>query len=141
VHQTPKDALLSGSKILDPVMSRHGFAFHLEGEGKGSGGDFARGRYRRLDRALELHYRWDLGLVTYHIGDAELDHEAYMRCLGVWGENRYPGFPKIPLESFGDLAHDLKAYCYDFLSGDGREFLTFAAELRRDPSKFKGIPL
>lgn len=137
---TPKDALLLGTAVLDPVMSEHGFAFQIENEGRGSGGCFARGSYLRRERRLEVHYRYALGLVAYRIGDAILDHESYMRSLGVWGRNQYPGFPKDPLDSFRQLAYDIKAYGSDFLCGSGEEFGRFAEDLRRNPVKFKGLP-
>lgn len=117
-----------------------GFQFVLETSGKGSGGEFASGSYRRDDRRLELHFRYSLGLVTYHIGDDSLGHEEYMRFLGVFRNNRYPDFPKDPLDSFENLASDLKSYCSDFLSGAGDQFGQFTAELRRNPNKFVGVP-
>jgi len=73
-------------------LKPYGFQFVFEKTGSSSGGRFAFGRYVRGDRSLELHFRFTLGLVTYQIGDASLDHESYMRALGVYGQNAYPDF-------------------------------------------------
>src|SRR5437868_689109 len=96
---TPINALLEGCKILDAVMKPHGFNFVGGLTGKGSGGYFASGEYVRGDRRLELHFRYSLGLVTYHIGELSLTHDEYMRALlGKDGGNKYPGFSDDPLD-------------------------------------------
>ena len=135
----PKRHLLEGVEILNGVLSSHGFVFQLGACDKGSGGWFASGSYRRGERELELHFRGSLGLVTYHIGDDSLDHETYMRFVGAYGQNQYPGFPKEPIESFMHLASDISNYCTDFVSGDGSQFRAWAQEIRQNPMKFKGI--
>jgi hypothetical protein len=114
---TPKEILLVGVAILEPVLSSHGFRFEFRDEGKGAGGFFAWGEFVRCDRRLELHYRLSLGLVTYHASGKKVCHEAYMRELGRWGNNCYPGFSSDYLKGFHDLAQDLQ-YTDDFLSGD-----------------------
>jgi hypothetical protein len=114
---TPKEILLAGSVILEPVLSPHGFRFEFRDAGKGAEGFFAWGEFVHCDRRLELHYRFSLGLVTYHAMGKKVSHEAYMRELGRWGNNRYPGFSFGYLEDFHDLAHDLR-YSEDFLTGD-----------------------
>ena len=139
VAPDPEAALKAGIQALDPVLKRHGFQFRFEKSGLGSGGSFAWGRYLRNDRSLELHFRFTLGLVTYHIGDASLDHEAYMRALGVYGLNAYPDFPNNPLESFDSLGRDLTRYCSDFLSGDGLQFRRFAADERTQHRTSSGL--
>jgi hypothetical protein len=108
--------------------------------GKGRGGNFSFGRYVRQDRFLELHYRYTLGLVTYHIGNDSLDHETYMRFLGVYGNNSYPDFPQNPIDSFHNLAKDLERHCIDFLRGDGGQFRKFAAEWKSDPKNLRDCP-
>ncbi|HEV8383673.1 MAG TPA: hypothetical protein VGQ11_02295 [Candidatus Acidoferrales bacterium] len=117
------DALRNGCEILNAVLQPQGYVF-VEGlSGIGSGGKFASGEYVRNDRRLELHFRFSLGLVTYHIGNLTLTHEAYMHALlGSNGGNKYPRVSDDPLEAFRDLAYDLKNYCGDFLAGDGDEF-------------------
>ena len=103
----PKEALLDGAKILDPVLLPKGFQFQFRKEGKGSGGNFAWGEFVRKDRRLELHFRQSLGLVRYHVGDQSASHESYMQELGAWDQCRYPGFSEVPAAAFHDLAHDL----------------------------------
>ena len=136
----PKQTLVAGADILGAVLRPHGYEFRLESEGEGSGGYFASGSFLRDDRRLELHFRHSLGLVTYHIGSCALDHETYMRCLGVYDQNQYPDFPAEPLESFRHLAEDLQKYCSDFVSGDGRQFQALTEDLGKTPARFKGIP-
>jgi len=129
----PIDVLRAGTGILDPILLPHGFRWEAERTGKGSGGEFALGEYVRGDRRLELWFRHALGGVTYHIWDKQLDHETYMEALRVpRGENQYPGFPDDLLGGFRRLAHDLSAYCEEFLAGDAsvlRAIAQTAAEL------------
>ena len=129
-----------GIKLLTPFMKTSGFSFHFDGSGSSSGGQFARGRFTRNDRTLELHFRVSLGLVTYRIGTASLGHEHYMRLLGAGGRNRYPGFSDDPLQAFRDLEHDLRNFCTDFLTGSGEEFQMLAKEFESNPKMFSGLP-
>lgn len=124
----PREILLAGCEILNPIMLQHGFTF-VEGlSGKGSGGNFASGEYVRNERRLELHFRYSLGLVGYHLSDWVVSHLSYMReLLGEAGGNRYPGFSDEPLDGFRNLAYDLENFTDDFLSGSG-EFLIRAAQ-------------
>jgi hypothetical protein len=117
------DSFRAGCKILDEVMNPHGF-FLVEGpSGNSSGGNFASGEYVRDDRRLEIHFRYSLGLVTYHLGSLSLSHSSYMRALlGKNGGSQYPGFAEDPLDGFRDLSYDLSHFCGDFLSGSGEEF-------------------
>jgi hypothetical protein len=110
----PKEELLDGAKILDPVLLPHGFRFQFREEGRGFGGNFSRGEFVREDRRLELHFRQSLGLMRYHVGNQSASHEWYMRELGVWDQCRYPGFSEDPAAAFHDLAHDL-GLAEDFL--------------------------
>jgi len=123
--------LLKGVEILDPIMKRHGFEFVLGKAGRGSGGNFATGKYVKGNRILEIHFRHTLGLVTYHIGRDSLRHEIYMRALlGKNGSNRYPCFSDDPLDGFRALRSDLENYCSDFLEGNGERFRQCLAEAR-----------
>lgn len=123
----PKEALLDGAKILDPVLLPKGFQFQFRKEGKGSGGNFAWGEFAREDRRLELHFRHGLGLVRYHVGDQSASHDSYMRELGVKNQCHYPGFSDDPIAAFRDLAHDL-GFADDFLSGSAAVLRTAAAK-------------
>lgn len=104
-------------------MNANGFKLIEWEPGKSSGGNFASGEYVKGDRRLEIHFRYSLGLVTYHMGDLSLPHQAYMRALlGKSGGNKYPGFSNDPLDGFRHLKHDLENFCGDFLAGTGEEF-------------------
>ncbi len=112
----PKDALLTGVHILDPVFSPNGFHFEFREEGKGSGGTFAWGEFVRDDRRLELHFRYSLGLIPYHVAQQHASHESYMHELGVRDQCQYPGFSDDAISPFRGLVHDL-GFAEDFLSG------------------------
>jgi hypothetical protein len=131
--------LLEGVAVLEPVLAPHGFAFRQGPSGRGSGGQFSSCRFERGDRVLELHFRHGLGLVAYRIGAAELDHEHYLRRTGNWANRRYPDFSASPIDSFRALAHDLGAFCTDFLGGTGEQFKTAAAAHAANPNEFKGF--
>ncbi|HSK42516.1 MAG TPA: hypothetical protein VLA83_01375 [Candidatus Binatia bacterium] len=137
---TVKKTLLAGAEILAPILEPYAFVFTVKTHGQGSGGCFASGAFFRADRRLELHFRYSLGLVTYHVDQESLDHETYMRLLGVHGMNQYPDFPSEPLESFRHLAMDLRNYCQDFVSGDGKHFHSLVETLAKNPRMFRGIP-
>ncbi len=119
----PQQMLKDGVEILDGVMRSHGFVYAPTAVGVGSGGSFAAGEFRRGNRTLELHYRYSLGLVTYHVRDLVLSHEDYMwSVLGRRWTSEYPGFPKEPLDDFRHLRADLEHHCIDFLSGSDVDF-------------------
>jgi len=66
-------------------------------------------------------------MVTYHVGDHVLSHEAYMRALGVpVGATKYPGYSADPLHGFRHLAADIAEFGSEFLSGDARVLLAHA---------------
>src|SRR5215475_12014006 len=120
---TPGEILERGCSILDPILLKHGFEREEIVTGKGSGGCFAATNYRNENRTLELHFRYSLGLVTYHFGSLSLTHEAYMRALlGPKGGNMYPGFSGDPLDGFQELAKDLETKADAFLAGSSVEF-------------------
>lgn len=125
----PKDSLIASATVLAPLLNSNGFAFEFRDEGQGSGGFFAWGEFVRGEHRLELHFRSDLGLVTYHVGTLHARHETYMKELGVSGRTRYPGFSNDPLDGFRDLAHDLQ-FATDFLSG--------AADILRSAAQREG---
>ena len=114
----PKDVLLKGCDILDAVLVPRGFNRTEINAGKGSGGWFANCRYRLDDRSLELHFRYSLGLVAYHLSDLTVSHTAYMKHATMGkGGNRYPGYSDDPLNAFKGLAYDLEHFATDFLDG------------------------
>lgn len=123
----PKDVLKKGVEILEPLLRSNGFRFRFGREGKGSGGLFAWGDFVREDRRLELHFRYSLGLVRYHVGQDSASHESYMRELNVWDQCQYPGFSDNPMDAFAGIAHDL-SFADDFLSGSATVLRAAAAK-------------
>jgi hypothetical protein len=136
---SPTETLRAGIAVLLPVLGPHGFEFKEGAAGSSSGGVFASGQFEREDRVLELHFRHALGLVTYRIGTAEIDHENYLRFAGHWSSHKYPNSGGTPEESFTALASDLVAFFSDFLSGTGEQFKEVAAAHAANPNRFKGF--
>lgn len=83
----------------------------------------ARGR----DRRLELHFRYSLGPVRYHVGQDNASHESYMRELNVWDQCQYPGFSNDAMDAFARLAHDV-TFAEDFLDGSASVLRQAAAK-------------
>lgn len=135
----PEYYFKEGVKILEPFMSENGFRFVFGESGKGSGGNYTWGKFEKENRALELHFRYSLGCVEYLLGDKRLTHENYLRLLGVYGKNHYPGFSDDPFQAFKDLLYDLKAYATDFISGSGKEFTELSLRFEQNPDQFTGF--
>jgi len=137
MNSKPSEILREGRAALDPVLGAHGFSFKEGPAGRSSGGPYASGIYVNGNRTLEIHFRFSLGLVTYHFGERSVDHESYMRAvLGNAGGNRYPGFSDDPISEFENLAYDLENFARAFLTGDFKEFARYisaAEEWKRLP--------
>lgn len=117
----PEQTLAAGVELLDDLTRSYGFVYAATATGMGSGGAFAAGQFRRENRMMELHYRYSLGLVTYHVGETALSHEDYMwSVLAERWRSRYPAFPKEPLDDFRDLRADLETNCTEFLNRIGQ---------------------
>ncbi|HTK84805.1 MAG TPA: hypothetical protein VL625_06930, partial [Patescibacteria group bacterium] len=69
--QDPEQCLLRGAEILGRKLYPLGFSFDEIELGRGSGGDFAIGRFRNNDRVLTLWFRHELGGVSYQKRDVE----------------------------------------------------------------------
>ena len=123
----PKEALIKGAQILQQSLAPHGFQFQFREDGKGSGGAFAWGEFIRGERKIELHFRFTLGMVRYHVDDQSASHESYMRELNVWNQCRYPGFSEDAADGFRQLTHDL-AFADDFMCGDAAVLRNAAAK-------------
>jgi hypothetical protein len=138
----PVDVLRQGAAELDAILGPHGFTFLETGSGLGSGGHYARGEFRRERRRLELHVRWSLGLVTYHVDDASLSHEDLTRAVAatqhVHEPAQYPGFSEQPVDGFRHLAADLVRFARVFTRGTAEEFSAMVAWVRQHP-KPKGL--
>jgi len=116
-------ALAAGVEVLGGLMLSHGFVYAPLGAGTSSGGYFASGEFRRGEHSLELHYRYSLGLVTYHVGKLALTHEDYVWAIvGRRWTGAYPGFSSEPLDAFRHLLADLQRYGHDFLAGSESDF-------------------
>lgn len=124
---SPKSTLLDGVQILKPRLRTKRFKFRFLREGKGSGGAFASGEFVHGDRRLELHFRYSLGLVRYHVGKQNASHEYYMRELGVWDKCKYPSFSDNYRDAFEGLAHDL-SFAEDFWDGSAETLRRAAAK-------------
>jgi len=121
--QDRREILQRGADILASVFIPHGFQFGIVSSGSSSGGAFAQGEFVRGDRRIELHFRFSLGLVAYHIGSFSLAHSDYMRALlGRPCGTHYPGFSDEPLVQFEALRQDLVEHCSDFFAGTGDQF-------------------
>jgi hypothetical protein len=143
MEKPPVEILREGRSVLDPVMHRHGFSFKDGLAGSSSGGPSASGVYVNGNRKLEIHFRFSLGLVTYHFGRTYMDHESYMHTLlGTNDGNKYPGFSEDPLDAFKGLAYDLENFATAFLIGNFEEFsrCVIAAEERKKIPRFARLP-
>jgi hypothetical protein len=139
MEKTPLEVLREGCTILDPLMTAHGFLLENTLSGKGSGGRYAKAEYVNGRRQLEFHYRYSLGLVTYHFEKISIDHESYMRAvLGDKGGNRYPGFSDDPITPFRDLTYDLENFAGASLEDDFEEFGR-CAEVAKERKKIPGF--
>lgn len=116
---SPTDVMKSGAAILSPLLSTYGLQFRVVSEGQSSGGLFCEAEFSDGVRVLELHYRYSLGLIRYHLADHTVSHQAYMETLGVADACAYPGFSDDPIDGYRGLLSDLERFGADFLSGDG----------------------
>lgn len=113
-----EEILQKGSEILGPLFATHGFSFQIIGKGNSSGGSFSYGAFRKSERWLEFHFRYSLGMLSYHLADCSMTHQNFMRSvIGKPNLSHYPGFSKVPLDGFRQLLLDLQEYGADFLSG------------------------
>ncbi len=123
----PLETLKAGVGILDDLMKQHQFSASTNVIGQGSGGTFASNEFIRGNRKLEIHFRYSLGLVTYHVGKISLSHEDYMwSVIGKRWASHYPGFSRDPLDGFRDLRRDLEDYGATFLTGTDIDFFKCA---------------
>jgi hypothetical protein len=142
----PRDVLNAGARELESAVAPHGFGFRVTDEGWSSGGNHASGEYQRDDRRLELHLRWSLGLVRYHVGPRSLGHAEYVRAVqavtGTSGQAAYPGFSDDPVAAFRHLAQDLERFGEIFLAGSHAAFAELHAWASEHPAPkgFAALP-
>jgi hypothetical protein len=136
------ETLLAGASELGAVLTPHGFHFVETGSGRGSGGHFASGEFRQEDRRLELHLRYSLGLVAYHLGSETLAHADYVRAVraieGIRYRPLYPGFSEDPLDGFRHLRDDFIRFGRVYTQGSSAEFAALVAWVREHPAP-KGL--
>jgi hypothetical protein len=122
----PVDVLAAGARDLGAILGPEGFTFAATGAGHSCGGEFASGEYRRGDRRLEMSFRVSLGLVVYHVGDAKIGHEEYLRAVRALDHidegGAYPGFHEEPAAQFAALREDLQVFGNRFLRGSVEQF-------------------
>lgn len=142
----PVEILRKGAIELEPALGPEGFEFVQTGSGRGSGGDFAIGIFRRGDRKLELHFRYSLGLVAYHVGSEELSHLEFIRAVratqAIQDSSDYPGFSSDPLDGFRHLRADIVRFGGVFTRGSSAEFAALVAWVRLNPAPrgFAALP-
>jgi hypothetical protein len=133
--------LQRGSALLAPLLLRRGFLFKVVETGSSSGGHFASGEFKRGARRLEFHFRYGLGMVTYHLADRSMTHQQYMCSVhGSLGASHYPGFSSDPLDAFQHLLLDLEESGSDFLSGTDDCLLRRINDALASPSQRFGPP-
>jgi hypothetical protein len=124
IGNSAAEILNQGSRLLEPLFSKYGFVYVELKKGESSGGQFASGEFRRVDRRFEFHFRDSLGLVIYHQGSRSISHVDFMHSvLGKLYASHYPGFSKEPLDAFRNLSRDLEEYCHDFFERSDEAFL------------------
>lgn len=119
---SPEEQLGKGAELLRELLEPVGFSFGMSAVGNGSGGRFAVGEFVRGSHRLELHYRFGLGIVIYHVGSCSLSHEELMRALGKSNQAEYPTVLDKSLRGFQALAADLRKYGAPFLTNDSSRF-------------------
>lgn len=133
--------LVRGSDLLQPLLMGHGFTYKTLDTGNSSGGQFAAGEFRRGTRRLELHFRFSLGLVSYHLDSLSMSHQEYMcSVLGKPNASHYPGFSSDPMDAFRDLQFDIEAHCCDFLEGTDDQLLRRFEDAHARLSHKIGLP-
>jgi hypothetical protein len=134
---TPSEILRSGSDLLESILVPEGFSFVATGGGSSSGGEFASGEFRTGNRRLELHFRFSLGLVTYHVGAVALSHDEYVRAVRALDQvatsSSFPGFSDDWAPQFQALADDLRCFGERFLRGSADGFAELQAWLVKNP--------
>jgi hypothetical protein len=119
----PETVLLQGAALLKPIFLERGFVFAELNSGESSGGQFSSAEFKRGDRRFEFHFRFSLGMVSYHLGSESISHEEYMcSVLGKPSVSRYPVFSNNPLDAFIHLRDDIQNHCAEFLEGTNETF-------------------
>ncbi len=130
---SPEEQLLDGAAILGELLEPAGFAFALLTIGNSSGGRFAIGEFTRGNHRLELHYRFGLGIVIYHVGDCSLPHAELMRSQGFSKQAEFPTVLDKSLLGFHAVLSDLRNYGGPFLNADASQFAILVEWCAKNP--------
>ena len=130
---SPEEQLRAGAAILGELFEPAGFTFALSTVGNSSGGRFAIGEFIRGNHRLELHYRFGLGIVIYHVGDCSLSHAELMRSQGFSKHAEFPTILDKSLRGFHAILSDLRKFGGPFLDADASQFAILAEWCAKNP--------
>lgn len=130
---SPEEQLRAGAAILCDLLEPAGFKFAVSMVGNPSGGRLAVGEFVRGSHRLELHYRFGLGIVIYHIGDCSLSHAELMRSQGFSKQAEFPTVLDKSLKGFYAVLSDLRKFGGPFLGADASQFAILAEWCAKTP--------
>lgn len=122
--------MLKGAEYLMPVLQPLGFEFSIVKSGVSCGGPFCEAEFSLGPRRIELHFRRQLGLVRYHIGNVNASHKSYIQALSAETESQYLQIYHDPMDGFRRLAHDFALIRSDYMENEA-QILIKAAEAER----------
>ena len=130
---SPEKQLRAGAAILGELLEPAGFTFALLTVGNSSGGRFAIGEFIRGNHRLELHDRFGLGIVIYHVGVCSLPHTELMRSQGFSKQSEFPTVLDKSLLGFHAVLSDLRNYGGPFLDADASQFVQLSEWCANNP--------
>lgn len=130
---SPEEQLRAGAAILCDLLEPAGFTFEVSMVGNPSGGRLAIGEFVRGSHRQELHYRFGLGIVIYHIGDCSLSHADLMRSQGLSKQAEFPTVLDKSLKCFYAVLSDLRKFGGPFLGADASQFAILAERYAKNP--------
>ncbi|MGB8193710.1 MAG: hypothetical protein WCF67_17390 [Chitinophagaceae bacterium] len=112
--------LVNGVEILKPFLFRYGFTLDdFENYKGGSGGQVTEASFTKGNKKFNIGYRYSLGKLNYHCGDAVVTHAFYLDGLGYAEQKKFPDFQSDDkLKVFRNILHDLEYLVDDFFAGD-----------------------
>ena len=125
-QQRCKNALIAGTKKLDPVLNPIGFFFELEYVDQTHTGSYANGYYRKDGMSIGLIYRQGAGLghVIYANEHKNISHNEFMARIGNLEQSKLDyqancsrSFGKDGSDPFDALAYDIENFALNILSG------------------------
>ncbi|MBX3421877.1 MAG: hypothetical protein KF752_10025 [Pirellulaceae bacterium] len=122
-----------GAAILGELLEPAGFRFVMLTVGNSSGGQYSIGEFVRGNHRLELHYRFGLGIVIYHIGDRSLSHTELMRSQGFSKQAAFPTILDKSLLGFHAVLSDLRNCGGPFLDAESLQFALLSEWCVKNP--------